>query len=234
VNVTDRRVLYPATTLNKYEYGGSNPLKYIDPDGKDITIFYEPGLPGHTILLVYNQQTGQSGLRSFGPDHSQVGMARTAIGTPVPGTDRFGLQDVTSVDDLRKNYTSLTISTTPEEAQQVLSVLIEHPDGKYTTYWNNCTTTCAQILRDLGKFDSHPLTPIANFNALYYQYGNESAPANFWTGNSFKNGVDYGKYRPNYNPFVLLFRTINCTKYTWTTTDSSEKIVGHTAETVCK
>ena len=32
----------PTNTLNKYVYGANNPLKYIDKDGKDITIFYRP------------------------------------------------------------------------------------------------------------------------------------------------------------------------------------------------
>jgi RHS repeat-associated protein len=41
LNLTDDRVLNPANTLNKYVYGGNNPLKYTDPDGKDITVFYE-------------------------------------------------------------------------------------------------------------------------------------------------------------------------------------------------
>lgn len=39
VNVTEDRLLNPANTLNKYVYGGDNPLKYVDPDGRDITLF---------------------------------------------------------------------------------------------------------------------------------------------------------------------------------------------------
>jgi RHS repeat-associated protein len=51
VNVTEDRVVNPANTLNKYVYGGNNPLKYIDPDGQDITYFYDPGIPaGHAVL----------------------------------------------------------------------------------------------------------------------------------------------------------------------------------------
>jgi hypothetical protein len=160
-------------------------------------------------------------------------VAHTASGLPVPSTDRFGLADVKSVDDLRKNFSSITIQTSPEEAQKVLNTLIENPDGKYTTYWNNCTTTCAQILRDIGKFDEHPLTPVDNFNPLYYKYGNGTAADAFW-GTSFRKGTDYGKYKPSYNPFDLLFRTINCTKYTWTTTRSDGKVIQHSSETVCQ
>jgi RHS repeat-associated protein len=233
VNMTDQRLQSPTVTLNKYGYGGSNPLEYVDVDGEDITVFYEAGVPGHTILLAYNQETGQSGLRSFGPDHSQIGMVHTASGLPVSATDRFGLENIKSADDLRQHFSSITIQTSPEEAQKVINTLIEHPDGKYTTYWNNCTTTCAQILRDIGKLDEHPLTPVAQFNALYYRYGNQAASEGFW-GTTFKNGIDYGKHKLIYNPFDLLFKTINCTKYTWTTTNSEGKVIQKSSETVCR
>jgi RHS repeat-associated protein len=36
INLTDERVQNPANTLNKHVYGGNNPLKYVDPDGRDI------------------------------------------------------------------------------------------------------------------------------------------------------------------------------------------------------
>ncbi|MEO8662820.1 MAG: RHS repeat-associated core domain-containing protein [Bryobacteraceae bacterium] len=32
INLTDDRLLMPSSTINKYVYGGNNPLKYIDPD----------------------------------------------------------------------------------------------------------------------------------------------------------------------------------------------------------
>lgn len=38
VNVTNDRLLGPSSTLNKYVYGGNNPLKFTDPDGRDITV----------------------------------------------------------------------------------------------------------------------------------------------------------------------------------------------------
>ena len=42
INLTSARLLNPTNTLNKYIYGGNNPLKYVDPDGEDITIYYRP------------------------------------------------------------------------------------------------------------------------------------------------------------------------------------------------
>jgi RHS repeat-associated protein len=43
INITNERILNPANTLNKYIYGGNNPLTYVDPDGHDITVFYNSG-----------------------------------------------------------------------------------------------------------------------------------------------------------------------------------------------
>lgn len=42
INLTNARLFSPSNTLNKYVYGGNNPLKYIDRDGRDITVFYRP------------------------------------------------------------------------------------------------------------------------------------------------------------------------------------------------
>jgi len=204
INLTDERVLNPANTLNKYVYGGNNPLKYVDPDGQDITIYYEAGnpYPGHTMLLAYNQETGDSATRSFGPDHSRANTLETAVGMSVPGTDRFGLDDIKSADDLRKNYASLTIQTTPEEAQEVIDAIRAHPDGNYTTYWNNCTTTCSKLLRAIGKSASHALTPMSFFNEVY---GEQTGLGTGRSPRSFPNGQDYGRSRPGYDPFQMFF-----------------------------
>jgi hypothetical protein len=183
------------------------------------------------MMLVYNQKTGQSGFRSFGPDHSQSSRALVATGTPVPGTDKFGLENIKTLDDLRKNFTSITISTNPEQAQKALDMLIQHPDGDYTLFWNNCTTTCAKILRDLKLFDEHPWQPADNFQALDVKYGNHDA---FRFFGPWQNGKDYGRYRPTYDPFALFYRTINCTKYKYTMTNSDGKVIQKSAETVCQ
>ena len=71
INITDDRVLNPSNTLNKYIYGGNNPLKYLDLDGRDITVFYYPptvsGPAGHFSLLASDPATGQSAVMNFGP-----------------------------------------------------------------------------------------------------------------------------------------------------------------------
>jgi RHS repeat-associated protein len=203
INVTEDRMMNPANTLNKYAYAADNPLKYVDPDGQDITIYYEAGnpYPGHTMLLAYNQETGDSATRSFGPDHSRANTFETAVGIPVPGTDRFGFEDIKSPDDLRKNFASYTIQTTPEEAQEVIDAIRAHPDGDYTTYWNNCTTSCSKLLRLIKQSSSHALTPVAFFHDIW---GQEHGGSGRYV-HSFDRGQDYGHPRQGYDPFQMFF-----------------------------
>ncbi len=61
INLTNARLMNPANTLNKYAYGANNPLKYVDPDGKDITLYYRAPSGGatdfgHVMLGVLAQQ----------------------------------------------------------------------------------------------------------------------------------------------------------------------------------
>lgn len=230
INVTEDRMMNPANTLNKYAYGANNPLKYVDPDGQDITIYYEAGnpFPGHTMLLAYNQQTGDSATRSFGPDHSSASVAQTAVGLPVPGTDRFGLDDIKSPDDLRKNFASITIQTTPEEAQEVIDAIRANPDGNYTTYWNNCTTTCSKLLRAIGKTSSHAVTPISFFNELY---GEQTGLGTGRSPRSFPNGQDYGK--PRYDPFQMFFWLMGSNDKSSVTTTSTNCVTDSNGQKHC-
>jgi RHS repeat-associated protein len=72
INLTSARLMNPANTLNKYVYGGNNPLKYIDKDGQDITVFYRPPSGadndyGHTMLGALNQATGRVAFLDYYP-----------------------------------------------------------------------------------------------------------------------------------------------------------------------
>ena len=75
INLTNDRLMSPSTTLNKYVYAADNPLRYVDPDGKDITIFYRPPNCtfcedfGHVYLGALNQATGQVGFLDYGPQN---------------------------------------------------------------------------------------------------------------------------------------------------------------------
>jgi RHS repeat-associated protein len=205
VNVTEERMLNPSSTLNKYAYGGNNPLLYVDPDGRDITVFYTTGGPaGHAMLLAYNQETGNSEVHSFGPaNHDVLTRAEESLSIPVPGTNNYGFSEVTSADQLRQEYTSITIQTSPEVAQEAINYIRTHPDnGSYVTLFNNCTSTTAKILRQLKLLKGRDIMPGGLFSHLARSYSTQGNPL-FPTP-----GKDYGRVRNGYSPFDLLFLTM--------------------------
>ena len=72
----------------------------------------------------------------------------------------------------RLGYASLTIQTTPEEAQKVLdfiTALTTQPAADYHWLSHNCTTVCQDALHDLG-LDLHDISPRAFWRAVYRRY----------------------------------------------------------------
>jgi hypothetical protein len=218
VNVTSDRLLSPSSTLNKYVYGGNNPLKYVDPDGKDITVFYERGNPtGHVMLSAYNQQTGDFAFMSVGPQKHLDPAILTHPFEGVPGTSEFSLPQ--SADDLRQNFAALTIQTSHEIAQEAIDAI---KNGAGTGNWallgNNCTSACAKVLKDIGlKTGSKalaPWTPDKLWNNLNLLYGKSASRSSSFLANTFggsnliqeppKNGSDYGSPRYGMNTFDWL------------------------------
>jgi RHS repeat-associated protein len=215
LNLTDDRVLNPANTLNKYVYGGNNPLKYTDPDGKDITVFYENSFlspPGHIMFLAENQQTGDAAAMSWGPVHdSEYGF--TALGSPVNSTKTFGFSQTT--DELKAQYSSLTIETSPEDAQEIISFIrqLSTSTNPYTLYGSgatNCTTVCRNALKAMGILPSgdKSWTPAGLWGDLFARYS-----PSYWM-NPFaeffpKRGADYGNRPSNYDPFDLMSLLMN-------------------------
>jgi len=203
INLTSARLVTPGATLNKYVYGGDNPLRYVDRDGKDITIFYRPsgGSPtdfGHVFIAALNQDTGRVGFLDYYPQGRGNG----------PG--QFNLGDMQDRAAMSSKFATLTIRTTPEEAQKVLDLIKKLTDGSapdYAALSNNCTTVCEDVLRDLG-LDFGDILPDSYWAHVY----GHNAPAAL--ENPFKNffvprqtGVEYGNPR-NYgmNFTQLLFQ----------------------------
>jgi len=215
INLTEERLLNPSNTLNKYAYGANNPLKYVDDDGKDITIFYErPSLSsfsaGHILMTAENQQTGAAAVMSFGPIRDNVSdTVHTLAGDPVVSTSEFGLAGATA-DSLRQQYASLTIQTTPEEAQQVIDWIGQHGGveaigGGYMLYDQNCTTVCRDALKMINKIaqGNNNWSPQSFWKTAFSQYAGSYWKNNFgWTGS--QPGVNYGQPRGGYDSFQLL------------------------------
>jgi RHS repeat-associated protein len=206
VNLTEERMQAPSNTLNKYAYGGSNPVKYFDADGEDITLFYSNGgAAGHAMLLAYNQQTGNSAVQSFGPaDHSNLTKLKMAVGLPVSGTANYGFEDIKPADQLRQEYSSITIQISPEETEKAIQYIQTHSDGNYDVYTNNCTTTCTRILRDLHLHAFGELIP----NVLFSNLKDEVHKTTSTPSDVFEHGKDYGYPRPGFDPFGVLFLSI--------------------------
>jgi len=212
LNVTDDRLLNPGNTLNKYAYGANNPLKYTDPDGQDITVFYEKpsGMTsfGHIMFVAENQQTGDAAAMSYGPVHdSEYGL--TPLGSPVNSTNSFISPGHTfSADDIRRNFSSLTIQTSPEDAQKIIDFIrnLSTSSNPYMLFKNNCTTTCVQALKILGILPSNnnTITPKGLWKTLSSKYSKTSSKNFFGQQSAPKNGVDYGTRPSGYDPFQLL------------------------------
>jgi RHS repeat-associated protein len=111
INLTDDRLMSPSNTINKYVYGGNNPFEYIDPDGRDITLFYtNEGPAGHEMLYAYDTSNGNSAVHSFGPEsHGVAARMGELFDIPISGKNGYGLEDIKSPDDLRQHYASFTV-----------------------------------------------------------------------------------------------------------------------------
>lgn len=201
----------PTNTLNKYVYGANNPLKYIDRDGKDITIFYRAPEStfdtGHIFLGVVNQDTGSVAFLNFHPVNQNSG---TLTGSTA-GTFQNNLQalGVTGVD---KSYASLTIETTPDEAQKVINTIKQITNSaapNYSLFTRNCTTVCEDVLHELG-LDMGDISPSQYWHDLFIKYSPDMDTNPFKAFNvPHEYGHDYGMPRYNLNYTQILFYFMN-------------------------
>lgn len=221
VSVVRGRLMSPSSTLNKYAYGANNPLKYVDPDGKDITVLYDPTGVTHLALAAYNPQTGKGAFESFAPqDHSLGSQTKELLGADASGSvSDYKVSDYGNADFLRSNYASLTIQTSPEVTQEAINFINSHPDGNWNMYTNNCSTACVRVLKDIGLIGGGHFTPHAVWSTLVSKYGNQHGFRNFMAQQNPTRGNEYGRPSPGVNPFDLLQLMMqHCTTETVTVT----------------
>jgi len=210
LNLTSARLVNPTNTLNKYVYGGNNPLKYIDRDGEDITIFYRPssGAPldfGHIMLGALNQDTGKVGFLDYYPNGSTNGFGSG------PGAYNQGGMRERAEENAEGQFATLTIRTDPQKAQKVIDLieaLKNGPSSDYSALTHNCTTVCEDVLKDLG-LDFGDILPSSYWADVYYNFSADALAHPIWTrmmGLPFNiQGNEYGNPRYDVNFSALLF-----------------------------
>ncbi|MCU1273495.1 MAG: repeat-associated core protein [Bryobacterales bacterium] len=136
--------------MRAYVYGANNPLKFVDPDGKDITVFYEQGFPtGHIMVAASNQQSGDFAMLSVGPQSHLDPNIPLHPFDGVPGTTAFNLPR--TADELRQNFAAITIQTTPEVAQEAIDAIRAGAGtGNWALLGNHCTSACSKLLSEIG------------------------------------------------------------------------------------
>jgi RHS repeat-associated protein len=219
LNVTDDRLLVPSS-LNKYAYAANNPLRFKDPDGRDVVALLEPPhgiMPGHFMLFANNPANGQSAMMSFGPtDRSAGTRAIQVLGGPVGSTTTFAWPK--SADEVRQNYAALSIQTSPEQAQDVINFInrLSTTENPYKLYETNCTTVCRDALKGIGILprDFASITPYGLWSSLFSRYGNSNLQRFSTTtryGEQFQSlridtrqGTDYGNPRFGMNTFDFI------------------------------
>jgi hypothetical protein len=208
VNITEGRLMNPSSTLNKYAYSANNPLKYVDPDGQDITYFYDAGgVAGHAILFAFNQATGDSAIESFGPAGKSLLYHLGEIFVPVPGMSMFDMKDVTSADYLRNTYSIITIQVSPEITQQVIDFIKANPDPEFwDVVYPNCSSQVWRILQKFKLDNQHSIlnqgiSPKALWWNLYTQHVGPNVP-------NPRAGQDYGNPRLGYDMFNVMWLSL--------------------------
>ena len=233
LNITPDRLFNPGSGLNKYIYGANNPLSLIDVDGRDVVALLEPPhgiLPGHFMLFANDPTTGKSGMMSFGPvDSSNSGRFFTALNGPMSSTNTYDLP--ATADDLRNGFAALTIQTSPDQAQAVLSFIknisANTPNDLYRVLSTNCTTVCRDAMKAIGVLppNAGSITPFALWSTLFQKYAKNPTYSTFsslpYSSPSFslmnvqnQKGVDYGNpsFGMNTFDFIMLQLRSNCTE----------------------
>ncbi len=149
--------VFNPVTISIFSYAGNNPIKYKDPDGKDIAFAVDPmgaGGRGHTSLYFqdvkgnwYKYDQGAAGATSSGAGSS--GSFGFLSGSDAPA----GVSIVPAKGPIDG---AVTIKTTKEQDALIVQSAVksreEHNSGKtkYNLYCNNCTDAAVDVVNNSG------------------------------------------------------------------------------------
>jgi hypothetical protein len=142
-----------------------------------------------------NQNTGQTAFLDYYPQNGT-----NCFGS---GTGTFNTGDLQSraAEFQAGKFASLTIQTTPDEAQKIIDQISKMLNGSapgYSAATNNCTTTCEDVLRDL-RLDFGDTLPGSYWDSIYRRYSQDVQDNPFkafpFTSAPQRTGVEYGSPR---------------------------------------
>jgi hypothetical protein len=124
----------------------------------------------------------------------------------------------------------VTIQTNPETAQHAIDLIRNgFGEGNWAIFGNNCTTSTANLLDEIGLTVGHNFGPWApdnfwaNIMALYGRNADIYSRRSAWLGSapivSTPNGVDYGLPGFGMDTFDWLFGQINPDRFSVTTSE---------------
>jgi RHS repeat-associated protein len=192
---------------------GNNPIKYVDPDGRDIIILLDSdavGGAGHTAVLIGNDEDGWTYISMNGTEGNK-GKPYGNNYEPDLGFKELPLEECTSVSEVIKyvnnntnashNYdTYLRIETTTEQDDDaIIHARMAANRPKYVVYGQSCIDVPKYALR--GAFMEDGLdfkggyVPKLWFFSLRDMFKNLSS----WRVGQGRSAVDVGPYRsPRY------------------------------------
>jgi hypothetical protein len=121
---------------------------------------------GHIFIGALNQDTGKVGFLDYYPAGSLNGRGQG------PGAFNQGNMSERAAQNADGKFATLTIQTSPEEAQKVIDLietLKNLPTPDYSAVTNNCTTLCEDVLQDLG-LDFGDILPTSYWIDVYNHY----------------------------------------------------------------
>ncbi len=196
--VGNSRLLDPQR-WNLYGYARDNPLLFVDPDGREIILFYRPPDPvksslqdfGHVILYVRNDRSGRSGVFDYYPDPGRSAVHRTVT------RDRL------------RDHAGVVIKSNPAAEERMLNKMdtLTKQDPAFHANLDevakrtesDCVSTTEEILK-AGDIDSSARTPTGLWEDLFGDWGVEARGMTPGLGMIYKD--EAGKHFDAMNKFI--------------------------------